>query len=79
MEPPRLFTGKKTTMRIRNHLYFEKQKRWEKKPDVNLSLVFSSRRTIRTLMIVRSGFFLIFCNILHIVRNVKMKQDVLAA
>lgn len=51
---------------------FENKKRWGKKPDVNLSLVFSSRGTIKTLMIVRPVLFL-FCNILHIVKNVKIK------
>lgn len=41
----------------------------------SISLVFSSRGTIKTLMIVRPVF--LFCNVLHIVINVK-KQNVLA-
>lgn len=63
-------------MHIGNQLYFENQKRWGKKPGIDLSLVLSSQEIIKTLMIVRPGFFCVFfkfCNILHIVINVKRK------
>lgn len=52
-------------MHIGNQLYFENQKRWGKKPGIDLSLVLSSQEIIKTLMIVRPVFLCFFFFILQ--------------